>query len=170
MNQAAMRITASLLLWYLLSTMIMSGGGWGVWGVAHQGPGTSHSSPHSSSLLVGVITMRTSLYLWNIIAWLVSTQVLFHRGLIVLLFHSWMPWLACYLYLVSVCRPVCLFFCMCISFTTQLLLQEGSSSPFTVSIVIGFCKAAGKQWANEETLNRLLEALCTLQAEWSHCK
>lgn len=36
--------------------------------------------------------------------------------------------------------------------------------------LIAFCKAAGKQQADEETLNRLLAALCTLQAEWSHCK
>lgn len=35
MNQTAMRITASLPLWYLLSTM------------SGKGPGTSHNPPHS---------------------------------------------------------------------------------------------------------------------------
>lgn len=45
MNQAVATITASLLLWYLLSTM--RGG--------MVGPGTSHSSPTHPSLLAGVI-------------------------------------------------------------------------------------------------------------------
>ena len=103
MNRAAMRITASLLLWYLLSTMSIEKGG---------GPPRAWDLsliPHSSSLLAGVIIMWTSPYLWNIIAWLVSTQVLFQQGLIVLLFQAWMPRLACYLYSVSVYLSVSLY-------------------------------------------------------------
>lgn len=49
-------------------------------------------------------------------------------------------------------------------------LGKSPAPPFTVRSLIVFCKAAGRQGADEETLNRLLEALCTLQAEWSCCK
>lgn len=55
-------------------------------------------------------------------------------------------------------------------FHTAIASRRAQLRPLTVSTLIVFCKAAGKQGADEETLNRLLEALCTLQAEWSHCK
>ena len=143
MNQAAMRITASLLLWYLLSTMSIERG---------VGPSRAWDLsliPHSSSLLAGVIIMWTSPYLWNIIAWLVSMQVLFQQGLIVLLFHSWMPRLACYLYSMSVCLSVCLSLRRSICFIELLIALPTSTrctaiAPlFTVSALVVFCKAAG---------------------------
>lgn len=148
---------------------------WGGQSTKDLGPLTQPPPPYPPFLLVDVIIMWTSLYLWNIIAWLVSTQVLFQQGLIVLLFHSWMPWLVCYLYSVRLSLRICIcfigrFFTSPPPPNAQLLLWEGPAPPFTVSTLIVFCEAAGKQWADEETLNRSLEALCTLQAEWSHCK
>lgn len=148
MNQAAMRITASLLLWYLLSAVNRGGGGppraWDLSLV-----------PHSSSLLVGVIIIWTSLYLWNIIAWLVSTQVLFQQGLIVLLFHSWMPWHACYLYSMSVSLSLSLYVYASVSWggvspphlhpMHSYCFGKGPAPPFTVSTRIVFCEEAGKQ-------------------------
>lgn len=131
MNRAAMRITASLLLWYLLSTM------------NGREPGTAHSSPTHPFFGRVLSSWGHPLFfkLWNIIAWLVSTQVLFQQGLIVLLFHSEKPWLVCYL-------PV--------AYNTLFSVyahrfHRGSSSkylhpmcPIAVSILIVLCKTATK--------------------------
>lgn len=84
------------------------------------------------------------------------------------------------LYRLSVCLP--LRICLCFIGQSPTLplpwlhplhsycIGKGPAPPLTVSSLIVFSKAAGKERADEETQNRLLEALCTLGAEWSHCK
>lgn len=157
MNRAAMRITASLLLWYLLSTM------------NGREPGTAHSSPTHPFFGRVLSSWGHHLFfkLWNIIAWLVSTQVLFQQGLVVLLFHSEKPWLVCYL---PVAYNTLYFPSMCINFTGVPAPNTSiQCAPFAVIILIVLCKTATKLWSDEETLNHLLEALCTLHSVWSHC-
>lgn len=163
-----MRITASLLLWYLLSAVDW-GGEW-VGGVSSPRAWDLSLIPYSSSHLpVGaiVIPLPVKYYCWR-----VSAQALFQQGLTVLCFPRWrrdLPViytltvsLSPYVHLLPSCRPP--------PPNAQIFICKESSSSIYCQCSNGLCKAAGKQRADEETLNRLLAALCTLQAGWSHRK
>lgn len=177
MNQAAMRITASLPLWYLLSAV-----SWGEGWRSTKGlePLTHPPLILSASKCYHHVDISLPVKYYRLAC--LHTSALSTRPNSSLV--SLMDAMACLLYY-TVCLSFFMYMHLFHKALTHSPLQsphihfqpmhsqcfgKGPAPPFTVSSLIVFCKAAGKQRADEETLNRLLEALCTLQAEWSHCK
>ncbi len=134
MNQAAMRITASLLLWYLLSAMSMGGGWWR--STEGLGPLTRPPLILSASGCYHHVDISLPVKYYRLAC--LHTSALSTRPNSSLV--SLMAAMACLLFILCVCLSLSLSLRTCICFmgrfvasppplNVQLLLWEGSSSP-----------------------------------------
>lgn len=142
MNQAAMRITASLLLWYLLSTMSIERRGWSTKGL---GPLTHPPLILSASGCYHHVDISLPVKYYHLACLHASALSTRPNSSPVSLVDA----KACLLCILCVCLSLCLPLRSSICFIELLIALPTSTrrtaiAPlFTVSALVVFCKAAG---------------------------